>query len=63
MHTSANKGTPVVCIFKDGSQLRGKFVERRSRYILVNDGRFTVKIQKSELRAMTIERQPDNGRD
>ena len=57
MHTSARKGTPVICILKDGSQVRGKFVERKSKYVVIQieDGHI-IWINKKDLRAMPIVR-------
>jgi len=56
MHTSTYKGTPVIVFLKDGSQIKGKFVKRHSRFVELD----TAKIAKATMRAMVIDRHPPN---
>lgn len=59
MHTSTYRGTPVICFLKDGSQVRGKFIKRHSRFVELD----TAKIAKKTMRAMMIYRgERPNGR-
>lgn len=55
MHTSFKKGTPVMCMLKRGGHILGKFVERKSRYIIVetNDGKETW-VSKRDMRAVAV---------
>ena len=50
-HTSTRKGTPVLCIMKDGTHIEGKFNDKK-KGIIILDGDVKVKIK--DLRAMTI---------
>lgn len=50
-HTSTRKGTPVLCILKDGTKIQGKFKDKKTSQILLEGG-ITIKIK--DLRAMTI---------
>lgn len=50
-HTSTQKGTPVLCILKDGTKIEGKFKDKKSGVVILEDG---TKIKTKDLRAMTI---------
>jgi hypothetical protein len=50
-HTSTRKGTPVLCILKDGTRIEGKFKDKKSGVVHLEDG---TKIKTKDLRAMTI---------
>lgn len=50
-HTSTHKGTPVLCILKDGTKIEGKFKDKKTTHIMLEGG-ITIKIK--DLRAMTI---------
>lgn len=50
-HTVTHKGTPVLCIMKDGSRVVGKFKDKKTSHIFLEDG---TKIPIKDLRAMTI---------
>ena len=54
-HTSVRKGKAVIVFLRDGRQVRGYFREQRGRFIVLEDG---TKILKSELRCVTINKQP-----
>ena len=54
-HTSVRKGKAVIVFLRDGRQVRGYFREQRGRCIALEDG---TKIPKSELRCVTINKQP-----
>lgn len=50
-HTSTRKGMPVLCILKDGTKIEGKFKDKKTSHIFLEDG---TKIPIKDLRAMTI---------
>ena len=54
-HTSVRKGKAVIVFLRNGRQVRGYFREQRGRFIVLEDG---TKILKSELRCVTINKQP-----
>lgn len=54
-HTSVRKGKAVIVFLRNGRQVRGYFREQRGRFIVLEDG---TKIPKSEMRCVTINKQP-----
>jgi len=50
LHHCFRKGTHILIIFKDGSQIDCKFLDAKTKYIMTNKGNFLFK----DIRATTI---------
>lgn len=58
-HTSFRRHQPVMVILTSGERFRAKFVEERSRFYLVStDGGVQRKLNREEVRSMSIYRAP-----
>lgn len=55
-HTSFQKGKRVRVVLRDGTAFAGKFVERRSRHVVIDRGGWNHMITTRFIRSMTIYR-------
>jgi len=57
IHTSFRKGTPVFYILKDGTRGEGKFKDKKTGKVHLDNG---ITIRVKDIRAMTIRKLKDN---